>query len=174
MKLRIGAAALLLSLAVSSQLSAFDGQRKGFILGVGFGAGGLNYDGRSVSFNNVTFENNFKIGYAPSNSFEIYYANIVSYFETLGTSFASGAACIAVTKYLKPEGRGLYFCGGVGFGYFWETEWDTIDESGFGTFGGIGYDIGKHWSVQAEVVYTNLEPNSRSWGFRVTLNTLAF
>ena len=174
MKIKICAAALLLSLAVSSQLSAFDGQRKGFILGVGFGAGALNYDGRDFSFNKVTFENNFKIGYAPSNSFEIYYANIVSYFETMGRSYASGAACLAMTKYLKPEGKGFFICGGAGFGYFWETDWDTIDESGFGAFGGIGYDIGKHWYVQAEVVYTRLETGSHSWGFRVTLNTLAF
>jgi hypothetical protein len=174
MKLRICAAALILSLVASSQLSAFDGQRKGFILGVGFGVGGLFYRAPSWSHSQATFETNFKIGYAPSNSFEIYYLNIVSYFETAGRSYAGGGGLFGVTKYLRRDGNGFFFCGGAGFGYFWEMDWNTFDESGFGAFGGVGSEIGRHWSVQADVLYTSLENGARTWGFRVTLNTLAF
>jgi hypothetical protein len=176
MRSKTWAAALLSMAVISSPLSAFNGQRKGFILGIGFGAGALDYKAPSLSFSlsEATFENNLKIGYAPSNSFEIYYVNIVSYFESGGLAFANGGAFLAMTKYLKPEGKGLFLCGGIGFGYFWEMDRDSIDDSGFGAFGGIGHDIGKHWCVQAELLYTGFENNARCWGFRVTLNTLAF
>lgn len=174
MRSKTCAAALLSLVVISSPLSAFNGQRKGFILGIGFGAGALDYNAPVFSLSQVTFENDIKIGFAPSNSLEIYYLNIVSYCESAGLSFANGAACLAVTKYLNPEGRGLFLCGGIGFGFFWETDWSTIDDSGFAAFGGVGYDLGKHVCVQAELLYTGFENNARCWGFRVTLNTLAF
>ncbi len=174
MKLKTCAAVLVLLLALVSRLGAFDGQRKGFILGIGFGGGAFAYDSPFTGFNNATFENNVKIGYAPSNSLEIYYLNIVSYFEERGLSYAGGGALFGLTKYLKPEGRGVFLCGGVGFGYFWEMDLDTFDQSGFGAFGGIGCDLSKHWTIEADLLYTSLDKRAHTFGFRVTLNTLAF
>ncbi len=170
---RLGAA-VLLSLLAAARLVAFDGQRKGFILGVGFGAGSLSYHDPSWSHSQATFEFNLKIGYAPSNNLEVYYLNIVSYFESMGRSYSGGGGLFGVTRYFDPAGKGLFLCGGAGYGFFWEMDWNSIDLSGFGAFAGLGYEIGKHWNIQADVLYTDLENGARTWGFRVTLNTLAF
>ncbi len=62
---------------ISTNLLAFDGQRAGFILGGGIGAGFLSNKTSFGSFSNTesetVFLTNFKIGYAPSNTLEIYY-----------------------------------------------------------------------------------------------------
>ncbi|MCZ6818589.1 MAG: hypothetical protein O7G31_03775, partial [Calditrichaeota bacterium] len=62
---------------INTNLLAFDGQRAGFILGGGIGAGFLSNKTSFGSFSNTesetVFLTNFKIGYAPSNTLEIYY-----------------------------------------------------------------------------------------------------
>jgi hypothetical protein len=149
--------------------AVFDGQRKGFILGGGLGGSYLSWDYGDI---NWTVTANFKVGYAPSNSFEVYWATIVSYIAFDSDDFASGANCIAVTKYLKPEGRGLFFCGGIGLAYTNGLD-GAPSHSGFGGFAGLGYDFAKHFYIQADALYSDVDWTPR-WGFRLTLNILAF
>ena len=175
MKLKTCAVVCVSFLILASQLSAFDGQRKGFILGGGIGGGYLSYhEPFDFSLNKAALATNFKIGYAPSNTFEVFYTNNISWFGYGSGTFAIGASCIAVTKYTKPEGKGLFITGGLGWAAFMRVDRDTGTESGFGAFLGLGHDIAKHWYIQADVLYTNLESSWYSWGFRVTLNVLAF
>jgi hypothetical protein len=179
MKLKACAMVGLSVFLLASQLSAFDGQRKGFVLGIGLGAGSLHYEEAvgtpsSSSFNKTAFATNFKIGYAPSASFEVYLANVVSCYGVEGDSSASGATCVAATKYLNREGKGLFVCGGLGWA-FEKSLQGAGSRSGFGAFGGLGYDIARHWNIQADVLYTSQENDYiRTLGFRVTLNVLAF
>ncbi len=165
----------LLVAVLSSQLMAFDGQRKGFILGGGLGAGWLNYKEPGLEFDKFSAAGNFKIGYAPSNSLEIYFTDNVHVFQYEGNSFGVGIGGIGVTKYLSPEGRGFFIFGGAGMGLFmrFESGWDST--SGFGLIGGIGYDFAKHWNIQADVIYTTFESGLiKSLSIRATINFLAF
>ncbi len=151
----------------------FDGQRKGFILGGGLGGSYLSWKYGDIDWTGTA---NFKVGYAPSNSFEVYWATIVSYTAFDSDDYASGANCVAVTKYLKPEGRGLFFCGGVGLAY--NQNLDRMapnyqSYSGVGGFAGLGYDFAKHFDIQADILYSGADWTPR-WAFRVTLNVLAF
>jgi hypothetical protein len=156
----------------------FDGQRKGFVLGGGLGGVYLFWPGYGGDRQNLAFTSNFKVGYAPSNSFEVYFINPLSFYMDDQEPYLIGASCIGVTKYLKPEGKGVFLCGGIGVTSSWLLEAGSpsyLDHpfNGFGAFGGIGYDIGKHWYIQADLLYTNVDYGPR-WGFRVTLNTVAF
>lgn len=173
MKVKTRTALLVSFFIVSSGLSAFDGQRKGFILGAGIGGGYLDDHDPYHPSGFGTLMTNFKIGYAPSNSLEVYYANNVSWFGFFEGLSAIGASCVAVTKYLKPEGKGVFVCGGVGMSSLWRLG-GSSSISGFGAFGGIGYDEGKHVYFQGDIVYTNRGSSNYSWAFRLTLNVLAF
>ena len=173
MKLKTCAVLCVSFLILASQLTAFDGQRKGFILGGGIGGGSLSWNGYT-DFNKGVFATNFIIGYAPSNSLEIYYTNNVSFFSQEGSDYYIGVTGLGVTKYTKPEGKGLFFCGGIGIsvlaGY---SGWDTGSDTGFGALAGLGYDVAKHWRIQGEVMYTTIH-DSTSWSFRATLNIIGF
>jgi hypothetical protein len=170
MKLKAYAIFLIVFMVLSSQLVAFDGLRKGFILGGGVGPGYLFNEGTD----RFCLATNFKIGYAPSNSFEIYYLNTVSWFGAGSSTFINGITGLGLTKYLKPEGRGFFVFGGVGLAVLREFTGGE-DDTGFGLIGGIGYDIAKHWSIQGDIIYTNYADEGwHSLGVRVSVNFLAF
>lgn len=91
--LTVSVTCIMLLMAASA--SAFDGQRKGFILGFGLGPGvdmhkqnasvsimGMNLlDQDFVDESKFAFMTDFKLGYAPSNQLIIYYDNKVSWFK---------------------------------------------------------------------------------------------
>ncbi len=161
-------------LVLASQLAAFDGQRKGFILGGGVGYGSLQWNAPFTDFNKGAVATNFVIGYAPSNSLEIYYTNNICFFSSEGSDNYIGLTGAGVTKYLKPEGKGLYFLGGIGVSVLktYSGDYQGTD-SGFGALAGIGYDVAKHFRIQAEVMYADIHESS-SWSFRGTINVIAF
>jgi hypothetical protein len=162
-------------LVLSSQLLAFDGQRKGFILGGGLGGGSLHYSEYDFTLNQFAGTGNFKIGYAPSNSLEIYFTDNVSVFSYEGVNFGIGIGGVGVTKYLKPEGKGFFVFGGVGVSLLQNLSRSGDSLTGFGLIGGIGSDISKHWSIQGDILYTSMESNNiKSLVLRVTINFLAF
>ena len=180
----------------STKVFAFDGQRKGFIVGGGLGGGFLSNKFSLGPSSNTASQGviltEFKIGYAPSNTLEIYYINKGSwwretffegsFFEDGGTALLALSA-VGVTKYLGTSGTGLFVTGGLGPAIFDSpSKLDVHPSIGFGLFGGVGYEFSKHWSVQADVLYLNIseadisDPDSDldSFGFRVSLNFLAF
>jgi Outer membrane protein beta-barrel domain len=174
MKLKTCAVVCVSFLVLASQLSAFDGQRKGFILGGGVGVGSLSWSEGNLDFSEGVFATNFIIGYAPSNSLEIYYTNNLSLFNGQDYTYYIGVTGVGVTKYLKPSGKGLYFLGGIGLSVgngYWE--YSTGSESGFGAIAGIGCDVAKHWRIQGEVIYSDTK-DTNSWSFRATINVIAF
>lgn len=170
-------AALVLAFAVlSAPALAFNGKRKGFVLGGGVGGAYLAYnEGGWFDLDKFSLATNFKIGYAPSESLEIYYVNSVSWFGYSSETFVIGASCVGITKYLNREGKGIFLFGGVGLASFYALSGDSGSANGFGVLGGVGYDIGRHWSIQGDVLYTNLESGmASSVSFRVSINFLAF
>jgi opacity protein-like surface antigen len=170
MKLKACVVFVIVFTVLSSQLLAFNGLRKGFILGGGVGPGYLTYEGTDK----FCLATNFKIGYAPSNSFEIYYLNTVSWFGVYSDSFIDGITGLGLTKYLKSEGRGIFVFGGVGLAVIQELT-GPEDDTGFGLIGGVGYDISKHWSIQGDILYTTFDAGAwQSVGVRVSVNFLAF
>ena len=155
----------------------FDGQRKGFILGGGIG-GLYSSSGYGGAHQHGVFTSNFKIGYAPSNSFEVYFTSPLYLYSDDQTPFLTSVTGVGVTKYLRPEGTGFSLCGGIGVTSRWCIEKYSphgMDHpfDGFGAFGGIGYDIGKHWCIQADVLYAGVD-SGPEWGFRLTLERPGF
>jgi hypothetical protein len=186
MKLKTWAVFLLSILLMSAQLLAFNGQIKGFILGGGLGAGYLRYERHpeglaGIALDKFSLATNFKIGYAPSNSLEIYFFNSASWF---GYNYpglenaplaAIGVTGVGLTKYLSPKGNGFFVFVGGAWSFYSALSSDVGESYGFGLVGGIGYDLSKHWSLQGDVLFTSMESGQiRSLCVRATLNFLAF
>ena len=157
-------------LILPSQLSAFDGQRKGFILGGGVGLGylaGSEYPLISA----WSPAANFKIGYAPSNTLEISYTNAAAGIYEIydDADWFFGVNAFALTKYFEPDKPGFFITGGIGWAYKIQSE----NEGGLGLIGGVGYELGRHWNLQGDVVYMNAR-HEHYVAIRLTLNVLAF
>jgi hypothetical protein len=185
--------ALSLFIFVVASLTAFDGNRKGFLLGIGGGVANVSYSleiegyGESIesdSFNDNAFATDFKIGYAPNNQLEIYYTNQVAWFPMesstgLEVTIADGVGAIALSYFIAPELRAggwhssLFISGGVGVST-WATpmEEDSDTWEGIGYFVGLGYEFTKHYRVSLN--YFGNNPSIEEDGITLTTTSNAF
>lgn len=179
-------------LLASTNAFAFDGERKGFILGIGGGGGSLSNKGTlsgggfsaSGTVTEFAILTDFKIGYAPSNTLEIYYISKTAWWSdsTVDATLLLGLSGVGVSKYLGTSGTGLFVSGGVGVTQLAAPFEQNVDSStGFGFFGGAGYEFSKHWSVEAGILYSDMSEQAfgltvdlSSFGVRGTINVLAF
>jgi len=167
----------------STNVFALDGKRKGFIIGGGIGGGFLSNKSSRGSFSETQSEGviltEFKIGYAPSNTLEIYYISKGSWWGQDDTTLILGVSAIGVTKYLDQTSEtGLFVAGGIGLSALDAPFEDGADAiSGFGLTGGVGYEFSRHWTIQADLLYSKIEESGAdldSFGVRVSVNVLAF
>lgn len=171
----------------ATNIFAFDGERKGFVIGVGIGGGHLSIKISGDRFekgSEAVLTNNFKIGFGLSNSLDLSFHAKGSWWREgcCGdrATILNGLFAAGVTKYLSSSGRGLFFSGGAGFAMLDDPfEPDINFFRGFGLFGGVGYELFKHTSLQADIVYTHVyETNGGddidTIGLRISLNFLAY
>ncbi|MCK7514998.1 MAG: hypothetical protein MZV70_70645 [Desulfobacterales bacterium] len=109
---------LLASLVLSVCLGAADGRRKGFIVGAGIGAGRVCYlsdwEWELWEWRAYGLAANFRIGYAPSNSLELFVMSDGMFYRREGATDALGIVGAGLAKYLGPAGTGPYVTGGIG------------------------------------------------------------
>lgn len=156
--------------------------RKGFIIGGGIGLGGLSMTasagGGSVTESRLVFQTDFKIGYAPTNTLEIYYVNKVAWWGESDVTLIQGLSSIGFSNYLNAQtATGIFLTGGIGVSVLAAPFEDVSSSSGFGLFGGVGYEFTKHWSVQGDLLYSNIEDSGvtlNSLGIRIVLSGLSY
>jgi len=179
--------ALITVVVLADTVSAFDGKRRGFLLGGGVGASAVGYketieapapEGKSsrreTSFAAVT---DFKIGGSTNESLLLYYHSWSSWFHVEGTSGIAATAISQVSGvglrfYPEAESQ-FYVMGTVGVG-LWSTPFEdnTKTQYGAGLLGGCGYEFLRHWSVEMCVGWSN--PSSSDGPRTVKTNTYAF
>jgi hypothetical protein len=194
MKLRILTLTLVIVILTVISAQAFNGQRKGFILGGGLGLGMSSYKYELGSQkrdreNNRAFATNFKIGYSPNEKLEIYYFSKALWFNADYTFYddetvLSSVGGLGVTFNVKNESPTFYVAGGLGY-----SEWSYhFDESapphmtGFGIFGGAGYEFSPHFNFGLDLLYGTLKHDYNHYGkasvkpisIQFTLNALAY
>jgi hypothetical protein len=176
--------------------TAFDGQRKGFLLGGGLGAGmitytqTLEYGGLSITSdreNKGAFNTDFKIGYGINERTEVYYTSKVTWFGMDnsvgdGVTIADGLYGIGVSHSLKSWIPTWYLTGGLALAT-WSAPFEENSDtwSGLGFYLGAGYEFSRHYSFEVDVIYGNpgdseagIEASTRSTAFRATFNALAY
>jgi len=179
--------AIIVVLAIATNVYAWDGQRKGFVLGFGLGGGYTTFT-QTAEFmgmsetgdreNKFGLHSDFKIGYAPSNQFLIYWMSNVNWFSIeniLGDNItiANGVGGIGFSYYFSPADKSAYFRAGVGAST-WMAPFDSDIDTwyGLGVVGGFGYEFAKHWSIEAIAMWSN--PSKKELGIDLTTNAFSF
>ncbi len=124
----------LIILTVSSSANAWDGERQGFLLGVGLGAGfdsysGIQYDligPESEDNSTIAFAASPRIGYAINNRVAFYYSRHPFFFSVENEAnedltLISCVEALQVHYYLDDAAPSIYFGFGAGVGYFFEN-----------------------------------------------------
>ena len=159
-------------LAMACTASAFDGVRKGFVLGGGLGVAPVaKWEGDVIPFGATKWEEskagvavNFLIGYAwDEQNMIVADANVVAYqsdmdeftFISQKPTVAQGFSGFSWYHYFGPAGKSWFSTFGLGT-YSFQAEWEinnvTVEaknEEGFGWLVGGGYEFSKHWQVGA-------------------------
>ena len=146
----------LMILLGSMTASAFDGDRKGFMLnlGAGFGQGKISWDGGSSS--GMGFGSDLKIGGGTSSQLQFYYSNRVIWYSPDNSSaeLVNGMSAAGFTYFYKPQAPSLFILFALGIGVLSDSE-ASDGEAGFGATIGVGYEIVR--SLTVEFTYMNAE-----------------
>ncbi len=126
---------ILIIINTTSIAHAWDGERKGFILGVGLGTGFVshtqNANGyKSIDDSNIALSGNFKMGYAPNNCLMIYTFGTSTFFKNnyilddkkwkISSKISGG---LGISYYFNETAPSPYIMGGIG-----ESEWEAEKE----------------------------------------------
>lgn len=192
------------SLIIPSQVAAWDGQRKGFIFGVG---GGVAINKTTSTMGNTSISENYtgmdisaRMGYAPSNTFELYVFDNISIFNETYLDTIPKYVLWPWGEKMVVEKQLSHFGGGIGARFYLEeTAPSFLFEVGFGIcyFGdpvfqdtptaasyglAAGYEFSRHWSAKlgflaATVGYSDyVVPGKKSsiYTFTFTVNVLGY
>lgn len=182
-----------------TNLSAFDGKRKGFILGYGVGISNVTFKqeiegyGESDSETEIGFATDFKIGFAPNNKFEIYYSSQVAWFSLKNiynesVTISDGVGAISMSYFLSSGLDSSEWCRSgflsAGYGFSgWSTPFEEGSESwiGSGFFAGAGYEFSKHYRISLNLFSNNpsidedgITFTTKSTVLMLTISALAF
>lgn len=180
---------LVLFACILSSLLAFDGNRKGFLLGIGGGLAYLSYsqelEGHGDSYESPDKEENafatdFKIGYAPNNYLELYYTNKVAWFSMKNIyddniTIADGVSAIGMSYFVAPELKSGNWCpsiflsAGLGISSWSAPYEDSEASTGTGLFVGVGYEFSKHYRISLDYFANN--PSLEENGVTLTTNS---
>jgi hypothetical protein len=136
--------------------------RKGFIVGIGAG-GALHRipargtTGGSLDRSAFAAGTDFKIGYAPTEQFLIFYTAKAAF--TQATDYdAVGVSGFGVTYLTRPTSPSFFVTGIAGEGgraTFERRDWR--DGRGFGV--GAGYEFARHWSLSGDALFLRFSGN---------------
>lgn len=172
----VAAITLMLGTATTTSISAFDGHRKGFVIGGGLGIVPVAHwsagSGATKLHENVTtWGEHLLLGYGWNDrNILAVEANITPYYsEVFDASIIQGIACLSWYHYFGKPGRSLFAVGGVGatkmteniggriridihFGEFEVTPDAPDAATGLGYLVGGGYEFIRHLQMAVYLI----------------------
>jgi hypothetical protein len=173
---------VLLVVLLASAASAFDGHRKGFVLGGGLGFTPLARWSVEESFlGHTTYSHhetkagvglNILIGYAwDAKNMIVYEGNATGFMTDIDDqSAAQGFDGAAWYHYFGPAGKSAFTVGGLGM-YGFDLEHRDQNDPGFGMLLGGGYEFARHWQVGGYLSFGITSANDIDY-HHATLNVL--
>lgn len=187
--LRIIVAVCTLCCAATSA-SAFDGNRKGFILGFGLGPTyshiQLPPQNLQSAASGIGVATDFRIGYGPTEQLLLYYDNRVSWVsglvfinEDLKHTHVEGCSGIGATYYFSRKSPSVFVSGGVGVSAVRRPFNSSSYGYGYGMSAGGGYEFGKLFNIEGTLTYGNAgrgrpDDTVDAMGARVMFNILGY
>jgi len=153
---------VIIGTAITTESHAWDGQRKGFLFGCGFGWGRMDVEvgnweiappGRKNVSDGIW---KFKLGYAPSNHFQLYWEH-KSFFSDLGyisgdPSFTNALSALGMSYYFNSQSPSPFLCAGYGKAK-WTSQGDL--KKGYGLFVGAGFEFVRNANIKFDFSYGN-------------------
>ncbi|HKW39869.1 MAG TPA: outer membrane beta-barrel protein [Gemmatimonadales bacterium] len=139
---RVAAMVIALACAASLAKAQYPQRRDGFWIGFGLGYGSSNVTcdvcGSGPRLDGIS--GFLKLGGTPSRNLLIGAAvNAWSHSDGRATETMTN---LTASLYLYPDARsGLFFTGGLGFSNYYVNSDPSVDGTGWGFTGGVGYDI---------------------------------
>lgn len=170
---------LILILMFSASVNAFDGMRKGFVLGGGLGFGPVaKVSIGSYDENASGIATNFLIGYAWDEYNMIVFLRDAVFYSRMNVSQAQGFSGIGFYHYFRPQGESFYITGGMGF-----QDWISLESNvesndvGFGILIGGGYEFARHVQIYSSLSFGKTSYYSMDFDhtqFLITISAVAF
>ncbi len=156
MRLSLLFSAIVLVFCATS-VNAFDGNRKGFVLGGGLGFSPYIHTSVSAGFTSIEGNEDkagvaikLYIGYAwDEHNMLVYEGNYAAY-EDNDNTLMQGINCAAWYHYFGEKGKTLYTTLGLGL-YTADSELSDPTDPGAGYLVGIGYEFSPHWQVDVQL-----------------------
>lgn len=173
--------ALILLITPTSDALAFNGSRRGFILGLGGGYGHLSaisQDARDISEQGVLTE--LVLGYGISDQWLVHYSGRQIWGGSEGNGGPFNTAIfpsLAVTHFSRPNSRSLYQMGSLGYSVAGDV---NLDEGGTGSvdgpaaFVGIGYETSRHLGFELVGGVLSSSGNGTYGTVGLTMKVLAY
>ncbi len=183
---------ILLALVAFTTGSAYawDGQRQGFLLGLGFGGGynsftGIQYDPISSEKTDKTafaFAASPRIGYAINNQLAFYYSRhpIVFSITNENDKDITITSCIEALMahyYLTDAAPSLYFGAGAGIGYFFDDATSNYSKDslkGIGVIGTVGFEPIKHIFTEFSLHYKSPQQDASDFSISILIGVLGY
>lgn len=146
--------AMTLVAVASCGAGAFDGSKKGFVLGFGLGAHTTSIEEEVWGFEFTGDESgiatDFMIGYGFTPNFLLMYQNSNAWYTNDdGDLFYDAIGPVGIRYYLNGDEPGLFFGASAFLGSFVNSSKDAgAKGNGFGA--SVGYEFSKHYSVAAK------------------------
>lgn len=177
---------VVLVVVVATSVQAFDGKRKGFILGGGAGLGVTSFDQtlRVPGFQDATSDREsklglateFKIGGGFNDQFLLYYVNRAAWFSienifSQDVTIANSVGLVGISYYFQPTSPSPYLVAVLGISS-WDAPFeDTTAQVGVGLGAGLGYEFARHWSLEATINWG--QPSDEDLGVEVETDALS-
>ena len=154
---------------------ALDGNRAGFILGLGAGGGYARdmevEDSYTDSWSEFAVKTDFLIGYAPSNRLAITWSSKVSWYSS-DDLIANGTYGLGITYFLSEDINANFIQAVIGFNnvsipFADKDEYEKRTWTGFGLGIGFGREVSKNWIIGLDATWGRSASESED-GFGLT------
>lgn len=194
MKIKSGFILAMLLVSVTTSYG-WDGNRKGFLLGVGFGMGYDSYSG--IQYNSISpekhdnstlaFAASPRIGYAFNNQMTIMYARHPLTFSVESdngedVNITTCTESLQFSYFFEDSAPSLYLGVGAGIGYFFDEE--TFDEPGMnysseslkgvGLYGIVGFEPIKHVTTELAIHYRSPQDGASDVAVSLLIGVLGY
>ena len=156
--------------------------RKGFIVGLGGGAGLHNVPvfpgfNSTETISDLAIITDFRIGYAPIDQLLVYYRNNVAWTRNAFYDVV-GMSGVGATYYFNRSAPSSFVSGAIGPAVATEVDFGTgtfdDTERGTGLSIGGGWEFARHWSVEGHAMFLRLGRNNNHRVLAGTINWMFY
>jgi len=186
---------IVLMLFISTSILAWDGERKGFVLGLGFGPGydvynGIQWDAIGPDADSNTSWGSAaspKIGYAFNNNIALFYTRYPLSYNVKSSNgndvgIVSCTEALQVVYFLEDQAPSLFFGLGAGVGYFFDQEvlaepamnYSPNSLKGIGAMASIGFEPFKHITTELALNYRAPQKDASVFAFSLLVSVMGF